>query len=70
MSVSGVVFGTRGKRAWHAWRVGIDTTNLERLDMRPEGNIETVDILMQAGNVVFDYLLPDSKGRSRKFGDG
>lgn len=48
----------------------MDTTNLERLDMRPEGNIKVVDILMQAGNVVFDYLLSDSKGRSGKLGGG
>lgn len=45
-------------------------TCLERLDMGPEGNIEIVDIPVQAGNVVFDYLLSDSEGRSGEFGDG
>lgn len=38
--------------------------------MGPEGNIEIVDIPVQAGNVVFDYLLSDSEGRSGEFGDG
>ena len=45
-------------------------TYLKCLDMRPKRDIKVVDILMQAGNVVFNHLLSYGEGRSWKFQHG